>query len=135
MDIIQPEYRKNVLSNCCGAKIYENTDECRACLEHCSFIIENPIAFHQWLLVESKHDRNKLIDLLRSEIIENQNPQVFELMDLVDMGESQYGMNTIIRVSDMLFETKHTTTIMDQKETKVIPINKTKKQKNEKRKK
>jgi len=134
MEIIQPEYRQNVISNCCGAKIYENTDECRACLEHCSFIIENPIAFHQWLLVTSNHDKDKLIDLLRSEVIENQNPQVFELMDWVDLGENQYNTQTLERVAEMLLDTKHTTTIMDQEETKVIPIYKTKKTKNEKRK-
>jgi len=134
MEIIQPEFRKNVISNCCGAKIYENTDECRACLEHCSFIIKNPIAFHQWLLITSDNDKDKLIDLLRSEIIENQNPMVFELMDWVDLGENQYNNETLIRVAEMLLDTKHTTTIMDQEETKVIPINKTKKKKNEKRK-
>lgn len=116
MEIIQPEYRKNILSNCCSAKVYENTDECRACLEHCSFIIETPTAFHQWLLVTSEHDHKQLIALLRNEIINNQNPQVFELMDMVDIGESQYNSETLERVADLLLDTKfqHATSLDDE---------------------
>tara|TARA_B100001094_G_scaffold333070_1_gene408321 strand:- start:16521 stop:16937 length:417 start_codon:yes stop_codon:yes gene_type:complete len=116
MELTQPEYRKNILSNCCGANVYDNTDECRACLEHCSFIIAEPTAFHQWLLVTSDHDAKKLIELLRKEIIEHQNQQVFELMDLVDMGEKTYNSETLERVVNLLMDTKfqHTTSLDDE---------------------
>lgn len=116
MEISKPEYRKNIISNCCGAYVYENTDECKDCLEHCSFILEKPTAFHQWLLVTSEHEKTNLIALLRNEIVANQNQQVFELMDTVDMGEQNYNSETLERVANLLLDTKfqHATCLDDE---------------------
>tara|TARA_R110000744_G_scaffold104220_2_gene199656 strand:+ start:1989 stop:2282 length:294 start_codon:yes stop_codon:yes gene_type:complete len=82
-------------------------------LEHCSFILKEPTAFHQWVLLQGEHDIKKIMDILRSEIINNQNQMVFELMDIVDIGEKTYNNETLERVAIMLLDTKHTTTKMD----------------------
>ncbi len=113
MEISKPEYRAHVISNCCSCGIYEDTDECSDCLEHCSFILKEPTAFHQWVLLQGEHDIKKIMHVLRSEIIDNQNQMVFELMDIVDIGEKTYNSQTLERVAIMLLETKHTTLKMD----------------------
>lgn len=112
MDQIR-EYRNKVISNCCSASIHENTDECSACLEHCSFVIENPTAFHKWLVQTCDGHINKMVELMRYEIVENQNASVFELCEMVDMGENVFSSSTLTRVAEMLLETRHTTTRMD----------------------
>jgi hypothetical protein len=109
----QLQYRNQVISNCCGAQIHENTDECSACLEHCSFVIENPTAFHKWLIKTGDGHINKMVELMRFEIVENQNQMVFELCEMVDMGENVFSSSTLTRVAEMLLETRHTTSRMD----------------------
>jgi hypothetical protein len=94
------------LSNCCEASTNYETKICSNCNEHCAVILQEPTAFHQWLLVTSEHNKENLIALLRSEIIDNNNLQVFELMDLVDTGEKQYNSETLKRVADILIDTK-----------------------------
>ena len=96
----------NCLSNCCEAPTNYTIKICSKCKEHCAVILENPTAFHQWLLVTSDHNKENLIALLRSEITENNNREVFELMDLVDIGEKQYNSETLKRVADILIDTK-----------------------------
>lgn len=96
----------NCLSNCCEAPTNYTIKICPKCKEHCAVILENPTAFHQWLLVTSEHNKENLIALLRSEITENNNREVFELMDLVDIGEKQYNSETLKRVADILIDTK-----------------------------
>lgn len=113
MEIINNQYRENIISNCCSKKVYLNGDECSSCLEHCSFLIEEPTAFHKWLLKVCDNQHDKIVAKLRNEILMNQNPQVFELMDMVDEGSIQYGNFTLIVVANMLLETKHTTQLMD----------------------
>jgi len=116
MEIIEPEYRKNIISHCCKKPIYKDTIECSGCLEESILLIKEPIAFHQWLLVSSEHDKTKLIVLLRNEIIQNQNKEVFELMDMIDMGEQRYDSKTLERVANLLMDTKfqHSTSLDDE---------------------
>jgi hypothetical protein len=117
MEIINVEYRKNVLSNCCSCYVIENTNRCSGCNENCEFIIEDFTAFHKWILATArkqiKGDEEisyedelfKIMSLIRLEIINNQNPQAFELMEMVDLGESEFNKETLARVADMIINT------------------------------
>ena len=108
MEIINSEFRKNVLSYCCEKKVYLGTRDCSGCLEQCTFVIDKPIAFHKWLIEQSKGQDDPvqfLIELLRKMIIEDQNQMVFELMDWVDIGDAQYNRATLGRVATMLLDT------------------------------
>lgn len=116
MKITETEFRTGVVSNCCDAKIYDNTDECSDCLEHCNFLIEEPTAFHKWLIQSGQSDAELMEKILRAEIVEKQNPLAFQLMDLVDMGEKTFTFQTLIRAVDMIIETKYTTNFFDTKE-------------------
>ena len=53
------------------------------------------------------------MSLIRLEIINKQNPQAFELLEMVDIGESQFNKATLQRAADILINTdiilKHTT--------------------------
>lgn len=116
MEISKPEYREHVISNCCSCGIYEDTDECSDCLEHCSFILKEPTAFHKYLIFNSEDKENPvlfLMELMRGMLVNDQNQMVFELMDIVDIGEKTYNSQTLERVANMLLETKHTTKKMD----------------------
>tara|TARA_R110000824_G_scaffold139247_1_gene304271 strand:+ start:561 stop:962 length:402 start_codon:yes stop_codon:yes gene_type:complete len=126
MEITHIEYRKNVLSNCCSCFVIENTNRCSGCNENCEFILEELTAFHKWILATArkqiKGDEEityqdeifKIMSLIRLEIINKQNPQAFELMEMVDIGESQFNKETLARAADMLINTdfllKHKTT-------------------------
>ncbi len=116
MKITQSEFRTGVVSNCCDAKIYDNTDECSDCLEHCSFLIEEPTAFHKWIIQSGQSDTKLMVKILRAEIIKKQNPLAFQLMEFVDMGEKTFDTQTLIRAVQMLIETKYTTNLFDNKE-------------------
>tara|TARA_R110000765_G_scaffold170050_1_gene274987 strand:- start:2 stop:412 length:411 start_codon:yes stop_codon:yes gene_type:complete len=108
MEIINSEFRKNILSRCCEKKVYLGTQDCSGCLEQCKFLIDKPIAFHKWLLEQSKQQDDPvqfLIELLRSLIVNDQNPNVFELLDMVDIGEQQYNRACLKRIANMLLET------------------------------
>ena len=125
MEITQIEYRKNVLSNCCSCFVIENTNRCSGCNENCEFILEELTAFHKWILATArkqiKGDEEityqdeifKIMSLIRLEIINKQNPQAFELLEMVDLGESQFDKATLQRAADILINTdlilKHTT--------------------------
>lgn len=117
MELINIEYRKNVLSNCCSCFVLENSDVCSGCNEHCEFVIEEFTAFHKWILATARKqikgneeisyedELYVIMSLLRLEIINKQNPQVFELLEMVDTGESQFNKETLTRVADMLINT------------------------------
>tara|TARA_R110000765_G_scaffold272158_1_gene370893 strand:+ start:171 stop:572 length:402 start_codon:yes stop_codon:yes gene_type:complete len=117
MEITHIEYRKNVLSNCCSCFVIENTNRCSGCNENCEFILEELTAFHKWILATArkqiKGDEEityqdeifKIMSLIRLEIINKQNPQAFELMEMVDIGESQFNKETLARAADMLINT------------------------------
>ena len=108
MEIINSEFRKNVLSYCCEKKVYLGTQDCSGCLEQCKFVIDKPIAFHNWVIEQSKGQDDPvqfLIELLRKMIIEDQNTNVFELLDWVDIGEQQYNRAGLKRVAIMLLDT------------------------------
>tara|TARA_R110000787_G_scaffold45402_1_gene110737 strand:- start:1108 stop:1509 length:402 start_codon:yes stop_codon:yes gene_type:complete len=117
MEITHIEYRKNVLSNCCSCFVIENTNRCSGCNENCEFILQELTAFHKWILATArkqiKGDEEityqdeifKIMSLIRLEIINKQNPQAFELMEIVDMGESQFNKETLSRAADMLINT------------------------------
>jgi len=125
MEITQIEYRKNVLSNCCSCFVIENTNRCSGCNENCEFILEELTAFHKWILTTArkqiKGDEEityedelfRIMSLIRLEIINKQNPQAFELLEMVDIGESQFNKATLQRAADILINTdlilKHTT--------------------------
>ena len=114
MEISQVSYRERVVSSCCGKNIYENTDECSGCLEHCSFVLEQPTEFEKSLIAQHPElDENQLAEIMRIEITTTQNRNVFELMKIVDEGEETYNNETLKRVAQMLIETKNTTTNLD----------------------
>ena len=97
MEISQVSYRERVVSNCCGANIYDNTDECSGCLEHCSFVIEEPTEFEKSLIAQHPElDANQLMELMRGQIIENQNSEIFDLMMIVDVKGGHHS-NTRLR--------------------------------------
>lgn len=127
MEITKIEYRKNVLSNCCSCFVIENTNRCSGCNENCEFILEELTAFHKWILTTARNQIKgdeeityedelfRIMSLIRLEIINKQNPQAFELLEMVDLGESQFDKATLQRAADILINTdlilKHTTII------------------------
>ena len=124
MEIINSEFRKNVLSYCCEKKVYLGTRDCSGCLEQCTFVIDKPIAFHKWLIEQSKGQDDPvqfLIELLRKMIIEDQNQMVFELMDMVDIGEQQYNRAGLKRIAIMLLDTNMIVNNLKRKAVNSIP--------------
>lgn len=116
MEIIKSEFRKNVISYCCQKDIYLNTIECSGCLEQTTFLIKEPTAFHKYLIDQCRNQENPdvfLTQILRGMIIKDQNPQAFELLDWVDIGEKQYDASSLKRVSLMLLDTNFVTTRID----------------------
>ena len=108
MEIINSEYRKNILSNCCNESVFLNSTDCSKCLEPCSFILEKPTAFQKMLFTESKTKDDPikfLIELMRNFIIKDQNQMVFELLDMCDTGESQFNRQSLERVADVIMQT------------------------------
>tara|TARA_R110000822_G_scaffold51147_5_gene133078 strand:+ start:247 stop:660 length:414 start_codon:yes stop_codon:yes gene_type:complete len=135
MEIINTEYRNNIISNCCSCKIYIDSDTCSGCMEHCDFLLLELTAFHKWILMMAKKhnvtgDENKnIVELLRGEIIKNQNEQVFELMELADIGEQQFDMNTLNRCADILLQSEAENKLLTDKKFTDLQIKKLKKKK------
>tara|TARA_R110001583_G_scaffold103537_1_gene250798 strand:- start:15936 stop:16346 length:411 start_codon:yes stop_codon:yes gene_type:complete len=124
MEIINSEFRKNILSHCCEKKVYLGTQDCSGCLKSCKFLIDKPIAFHKWLTKQSDGQNDPihfLIELLRKMIIEDQNTNVFELLDMVDIGEQQYNRAGLKRVAKMLLDTNIIENDLTRKAVNSIP--------------
>ena len=108
MEIINSEFRKNILSYCCEKKVYIGTQDCSGCLEQCTFVIETPIAFHKMLLDSAKEQNDPvkfLIELIRGLLINDQNTAAFELLDMVDIGEQHFNRDSLKRAATMILDT------------------------------
>lgn len=108
MEIINSEFRKNVLSYCCEKKVYIATQDCAGCLEQCKFVIDKPIAFHKWLLDLAKDQNDPvqfLIELIRGLLINEQNQSAFELLDMVDIGEQHFNRDSLKRAATIILDT------------------------------
>jgi len=108
MEIISSQYRRNILSNCCKAKVFLNSTDCSKCLEPCSFLLDEPTAFQKMLYEQSKTQDDPakfMVDLMRNFIIQDQNQMVFELLDMCDVGESQFNRKSLERVADVIMQT------------------------------
>ena len=131
MEIINSEFRKNVLSYCCEKKVYIATQDCAGCLEQCKFVIDKPIAFHKWLLDLAKEQNDPvqfLIELIRGLLINEQNPSAFELLDMVDIGEQHFNRDSLKRAATMILDTHFISNRVDA--IKMIPQIKENKKKN-----
>tara|TARA_R100001244_G_scaffold19724_3_gene20560 strand:+ start:5378 stop:5746 length:369 start_codon:yes stop_codon:yes gene_type:complete len=108
MEIINSEFRKNVLSLCCEKKVYLGTQDCSGCLKQCAFVIEKQIAFHKWLFEQSKGQSKPvefLTELLRTLLIEDQNASAFQLLDMTDIGEQHFNRESLGRAAQMIYDT------------------------------
>ena len=116
MEIINSEFRENVISYCCQKDVYLDSIECSGCLEQTTFLIKEPTAFHKYLIENCKEEKEPikfLVELLRKMIIDDQNQMVFELMDWVDIGDPQYNRATLERVAIMVLDTNFVTNRID----------------------
>ncbi len=59
-----------------------------------------PTAFHKWLMRESDGNVVKLAGLIHNEIVNNQNPQAFELLDAT--GDVRYDEHTFVKAAKLL---------------------------------
>jgi hypothetical protein len=60
------------------------------------------IAYHKWLLRESKGDRERLAQLLLHDLMEDQNPMAFDLLEKT--GEQSYNSHTLLKAADLLLK-------------------------------
>jgi hypothetical protein len=60
----------------------------------------NLTAYHHYLLRESKKDRRHLAVLLFMDVVEDRNPQAFELLE--STGDIEYDEQTFLKASDLL---------------------------------
>jgi hypothetical protein len=70
-------------------------------------------AYHHYLLRESKKDRRHLAVLLFMDVVEDRNPQAFELLE--STGDIEYDEQTFLKAADILI-------ITDNNENKEEPI-------------
>lgn len=59
-----------------------------------------PMAFHYWLMKVSEGNPVKIAEVLTNEIINNQNPQAFELLEAT--GDKNFTPDTFIKASELV---------------------------------
>lgn len=60
------------------------------------------LAYHKWLLQEAKGSKEKLAHQLLHDLMEDQNPLAFELLEKT--GDGSYNNHTLLKAADLLLK-------------------------------
>lgn len=60
------------------------------------------LAYHRWLLREAGGSREKLAQILLHDLMEDQNPMAFDLLE--QTGDKGYNNHTLLKAADILLK-------------------------------
>jgi hypothetical protein len=60
------------------------------------------LAYHKWLLREAEGDREKLAQILLHDLMQDQNPMAFDLLEKT--GDKGFSNRTLLKAADLLLK-------------------------------